>query len=84
MCCLEWGIKGACVERPLLPHQAAVIWHHLLLQGAEAYREGMPVPQAKPPAMYVSHMPSLLHRALQEEKNDSSVGSRQRDNVMSG
>lgn len=34
------GIKGA-----FLLHPAAVIWHHLLLQGAEAYRGGTPAPR---------------------------------------
>lgn len=77
------GIKGACEERPFLLHPAAVIWHHLLLQGAEADREGTPTLRRNPRAMYVSHMPGLLQGpVLGRERMTPVLGLRQRDTVM--
>lgn len=44
----EKGRRVASEERPPLLHPAAVIWHHLLLQGARAYRVGQRAPGITP------------------------------------
>lgn len=78
------GIKGACVERPFLLHPAAVIWHHLLLRGTEAYREGTPAPRHNPRRCMSAICPAGCRDQCSRERMNPVLGLRQRDTAMSG
>lgn len=78
------GIKGACEERPFLLYPAAVIWHHLLLQGAEAYRERTPASRHNPGRCMSAICPACCRDQCGRERMTPVLELRQRDTVMSG
>lgn len=77
------GIKGAWEERPLLLHPAAVIWHHLLLQGAEAYREGTLAPRRNPRRCMSAICLACCRDRCSREIMTPVLGLRQRNTVNS-
>lgn len=78
------GFKGACEERPFLLHPAAVIWHHLLLKGAEAYREGIPAPGHNPRQCMSAICMACCRNHHGGERMTPLLGLRQRDTVSFG
>lgn len=73
------GIKGV-----FLLHPAAVIWHHLLLQGAKAYRGGTPAPRRNPGRSMSTICLACCRASVASKEWLQCSGLTQRDTVSSG
>lgn len=78
------GLRRSRIKGAFLLHPAAVIWHHLLLQRVEAYREGTPAPRHNPGRSMSTICLACCRASAAGKEWLQCLGLTQRDTVSSG